>query len=105
MSEIQEVPAVPPFDAQGDERAGLLAAGVVLIVLGWILGVGLNVALHLAAPAGGHWVGGVYFGNSFGAYAWAVLGLGLFTGAFGSALLGVGRRTARGPLVLPGYEY
>ncbi len=105
VSDLQEVPAVPPFDPQGDERAGYFAAGGVLIALGWGLGVAGNVLLHLTAPSGGAWTWGVYFGPQFGPYAWAVLGVGLITGALGVVLLGLGRDTPKGRLVLPGYEY
>lgn len=105
MADLQEEPAVPPFDPGGDERAGYLASGVILVLLGWGLGVLLNVVLHLTAPAAGSWTAGVYFGRAFGDYAWAVLGLGLVTGALGVAILGVGRASPRGRLVLPGFEY
>jgi hypothetical protein len=105
VTDLQEEPAVPPFDGKGDERAGYFASGAILIGLGWGLGVVVNVVLHLTAPVGGVWVAGVYFARSFGDYAWAVLGFGLVTGVLGVAILGVGRTASRGPLVLPGYEY
>ncbi len=105
MTNLQEEPAVPPFDPQGDERAGYFAAGGLLVVLGWGLGVLTNVIAHLSAPAGGTRWWGVYIGPELGAYAWGVLGLGLFAGAFGVVLIGIGRGSPRGPMVLPGYDY
>ncbi len=105
MTDLQEEPAVPPFEPEGDERAGYLAAGSVLIFLGWGLAVVVNAVLHLTAPSGGWKFLGVYFGPTFGSYAWAALGFGLFTGAFGLAVLLIGRTAPKGRLVLPGYDY
>lgn len=105
MTDLQETPAVPPFDPKGDERAGLLAAGTILVVVGWGFAVVLNLVMHYLAPSGGHWVAGVYLGPTLGAYAWALFGFGLVTGALGVAVLGVGRASPKGPLVLPGADY
>ena len=105
VADLQEEPAVPPFDPQGDERAGYLSAGTLLIVLGWGFAVVVNLVLHALAPSGGHWIMGVFLGRSFGDYAWAVLGLGLVTGALGATLIGIGRSSPKGRLVLPGYDY
>jgi hypothetical protein len=102
--DVSETPAVPPFDPKGDVRIGYYLAGAILIAVGWGLGVVLNVALHLMAPAGGHRLEHVYFGPSLGPYAWATLGLGLFTGGFGVVLLALGRSSPAGPFVLPGVE-
>lgn len=96
---------MPPFDPQGDERVGYFAAGGLLILLGWGLGVVANILLHLFAPAGGHRVLGIFFLTTFGPYAWGVFALGLFAGAFGVVLLVLGRNSPRGPVVLPGYDY
>lgn len=105
MADLQEEPAVPPFDPQGDVRAGYFSAGALLLVLGWGFGVLANLWVHVASPeSGSRWLG-VYVGPSLGPYAGAVLGLGLFTGAFGLVLLGLGRRSPRGAVVLPGYDY
>jgi hypothetical protein len=103
--DLQETPATPPFDSQGDERAGYLLAGGTLIGLGWVLGVALNLILHWEARTGPFQVWSVHFGPTLGAYAWAVFGLGVATGAVGVALLAVARATPRGPLVLPGADY
>lgn len=105
MVDIQESPAVPPFDPKGDVRLGYFAAGGTLIAFGWGLGVVLNVLLHYFAPGGGHWLFHAYFGTTMGPYAWAVLGLGLAAGVFGVALVALGRRSPKGPFVLPGYAY
>lgn len=105
MVDLQEDPAVPPFDPKGDVRFGYYLAGGILVTLGWGLGVFANLVLHLTAPAGGYRLLHVEIGGSLGPYAWAVLGLGLFTGAFGGVLLALGRSAPRGPIVLPGYDY
>lgn len=104
MVDLQETPAVPPFEGGGDERYGWYAAGSLLVGLGWGFGVVLNVLLHRLAPAGGHRLEGIYFGPSFGPYAWATLGLGLATGAIGVALIGLARGAPRGKFVLPGVD-
>jgi hypothetical protein len=103
--DLQETPAVPPFDPKGDVRLGYYAAGGLLVALGWGVGIVANVLLHRLAPAGGYRWMGAYFGAALGPYAWAVLGLGLFTGAFGVFLLALGREAPRGPFVLPGFDY
>lgn len=105
MLDAEEAPAVPPFDAKGDIRLGYYAAGGVLIALGWGLGVVANVALHWLAPAGGFHLFHLEIGRALGPYAWATLGLGLFTGAFGVLLLGLAGSSPGGPAVLPGYDY
>lgn len=105
MVDLEESPAVPPFDAPGDVRLGYLVAGGLLVAVGWGLGVIVNVLLHVLAPSGGHRLWHLYFGPSLGPYAWATVGLGLFAGALGVVLLGLGRRSPPGPFVLPGAEY
>jgi hypothetical protein len=105
VDDPHEAPAVPPFDPQGDVRLGYYVAGGLLIGLGWGLGVVLNVALHLWAPAGGFHLLRFYFGPSLGPYAWATVGLGLFSGTFGVVLLRLARESPKGPFALPGAEY
>jgi hypothetical protein len=105
VSDLQETPATPPEPSGGDERIGYFIAGATMIVLGWGFGVVLNVLLHWAARNAPSTAFGVHFSGSFGEYAWAAFGLGLVTGAMGAVLLGVGRATPKGPLVLPGVDY
>jgi len=103
--DIQETPAVPPFDPEGDTRLGYFVAGGVLIVLGWGVAVLLNLLLHLLAGSGGMTVAGHEFTSTLGPYAWASFAFGLFTGALGVVLLLLGRSSPKGRLVLPGYDY
>jgi hypothetical protein len=103
--DLHEMPAVPPFDPKGDVRLGYYAAGGTLVALGWGIAVVLNVILHRIAPAGGFQWMGAHVGTDLGPYAWAVLGLGLFTGALGVVLLALARGAPRGPFVLPGSDY
>lgn len=105
MVDLHETPAVPPFDPEGDLRLGYYAAGATLIALGWGVAVVVNVLLHRLAPAGGFRLLHAYFGPTLGPYAWAVAGLGLFSGALGVVLLALGRASPKGPFVLPGYDY
>lgn len=105
MVDLAESPAVAPMDTGGDERAGMFAAGAILVALGLGLGVLVNVVAHwMAAPSGTPW-GPVRVFPSFGPYAWAALGLGLFTGAIGIGVLLMARASAKGRLVLPGQAY
>jgi hypothetical protein len=103
--DLQETPAVPPMDPGGDERAGYLVAGALLIVLGWGFAVVANLLLHYLAGSGSLSVAGHTFTSTLGSYAWATVGFGLFTGAFGVVLLALGRAAPEGPVVLPGYDY
>ncbi|MGA8542578.1 MAG: hypothetical protein WB947_03430 [Thermoplasmata archaeon] len=105
MVDLQETPAVPPMDTGGDERSGYFLAGGMMIFLGWGLGVLLNLALHILAPAGGFHIAGIWFGHTVGTYAWAAAAFGLMTGGIGVGLLFVGQATPKGRLVLPGTDY
>ncbi len=105
MVDVHETPAVPPFDPKGDERAGYFVAGGLLVVLGWGFGVLANVVLHYLAGSGGMSIRVARITSTLGPFAWATFAFGLFTGAFGVVLLLIGRESARGPTVLPGYDY
>lgn len=105
MVDLQETPAVPPFDSGGDERAGWWVAGGLLLIVGWGGGVLANVLLHLLAPSGGLALGSVRITDHLGSFAWLTLGIGVFTGAIGAGLLWLAYRSAPGPLRLPGYPY
>jgi len=103
--DLEERPATPPFDSKGDARIGYLVAGGTLLFLGWVLGVLVNLLLHWEARMGPFQVGGVHFGPTMGAYAWAVFALGLAAGVLGVAFLVIARTTPRGAFVLPGADY
>jgi len=103
--DIHETPAVPPMDPGGDERLGYYLAGGLLIVLGWGLGVAVNLGLHWLAGSQGITLGWVRIGSALGPYAWAVFAFGIFTGAIGAVLLVLARSSPKAPLVLPGYNY
>ncbi len=105
MVDVHETPAVPPMDPGGDERLGYYLGGGLLLFLGWGLGVAANLLLHAAAGAAGMTVGGVRLTSTLGSYAWAILAFGVFTGAVGVVLVALATRSARGPIVLPGYDY
>ena len=105
MVDLQETPATPPQDFGADQRIGWQAAGATLIVLGWGFGVIVNLVLHAIAPSSGLELLGIRIFPGVGYYAWAFVGLGLFAGAFGTVLIGLGRSEPRGPFVLPGYDY
>jgi hypothetical protein len=105
VTDLQNAPAVAPEDEGGNERAGLRVAGALAILVGWGLGVFLNVLLHLSAHSGGRVVGWVRIYPAFGPYAWAVLLLGAFTGVFGAAMIWVSQFAKPGPLHLPGTSY
>lgn len=105
MVDVSESPAVPATDYGGDERWGLMAAGGVLIVLGWGLAVLVNLLLHATAPTGGRSVGGVVVFGHLGPFAWATLLIGLATGALGVAIALVARSSPKGPIVWPGFAY
>jgi len=103
--DLEETPAVPPFDGKGDERAGLFIAGGVLILFGWGVALGANALFHALAPAAGFHLYDLQVGSRWGAEGLAVALLGAFTGAMGVVLLQLGRESPRGPIVLPGGEF
>jgi hypothetical protein len=105
MVDLQETPATPPMDPGGDERAGYQIAGSLLIALGWGVGVVVNVVLHRLAGTEGLALGPLRVTSSFGPFAWAILGFGLFAGAIGFLTLWVARSERKAPLVLPGFPY
>ena len=105
MSDLNETPAVPETPTGGDERAGLYAAGGILVAVGWGVAVVLNAILHASAPAGGLHLGAVGIYASWGAYAQATAIIGLLTGAIGAGILYTAHTAPAGPLVLPGYNY
>jgi hypothetical protein len=105
MDDLQETPATPPESYGADTRAGYIAGGMLLLILGWGAGIILNVLVHSLAPSGGQSFGPFWIYPTLGPYAWGVAVLGFFTGALGSAMLAIGWSTPDGPLVLPGYAY
>ncbi len=106
MVDLQETAATPPEEYGGDERLGWEIAGGVLIFFGWGVAVVVNLLVHALAPAGGErWAWGVWIGPQMGGFAWITFGIGLFAGTMGAVFLYLARSSARGPFVLPGYDY
>jgi hypothetical protein len=105
MTDLQETPATPPEDYGGDERAGYLAAGLLLLIVGWGASILLNIVVHAMAPTGGQAFGPFWIYPTWGVYAWGVAVVGFFAGALGAAMLSLGWSMPYQPLVLPGYSY
>jgi len=105
VTDLQNTPAVEPEEEGGNERAGLRFAGALAVLVGWGLGVFVNVLLHVSARSDGRVVGWVRIYPGLGPYAWGVLLLGLFTGIFGVAMIWVSQFAKPGELHLPGTSY
>ncbi|MFZ0830992.1 MAG: hypothetical protein WCB18_05885 [Thermoplasmata archaeon] len=105
MTDLSERPAVPPEDRGGDERIGYRAGGILLIVVGWGLGVVVNVVLHRMAPSTGEIVGPWHIYPALGVYALGLVGLGAIAGIVGVFMLWLALRSPPGKLVLPGASY
>jgi hypothetical protein len=105
VSDETEQPAVPPEDVGGDERAGYILGGALLLALGFGVGVVGNVLAHQYAGPGGSKILLWSVSTTMGPYAWTVVALGLVAGVLGIALLAIGRSAPKGPLQLPGFAY
>jgi len=105
MTDLSELPAVPPEERGGDERIGYRAGGVLLLVVGWGFGVFLNLLLHWMAPSSGQAVGPWRIYPSLGVYALGAVGLGLVAGVVGIVMLWIAQRSTSGKFVLPGFPY
>lgn len=105
MTDLSELPAVPPEDRGGDERIGYRAGGIFLILVGWGLGVIVNIVLHRMAPAAGEVLGPWRIYPTLGVYALGVVGLGVVAGVVGVFMLWLAQKSPPGRLVLPGYSY
>jgi hypothetical protein len=105
MTDLSELPAVPPEERGGDERIGYRAGGILLLVVGWGLGVIANVVVHWLAPSGGEVLGPWRVYPTLGVYALGVVGLGAVAGVVGIFMLWLAQRAPRGKFVLPGYSY
>ncbi len=105
MVDLTESPAVNPEPVGGDERLGLRIAGGLLLLVGFGFGVIANLYVHSTAPATGTPIGPWTVSTTFGDYAWAVLGFGLFATAIGIGLLWVAQGRPKGPIVLPGASF
>lgn len=105
VTDLDELPAVPPEDRGGDERIGYLAGGIFLIVVGWGLGVLANIVVHRMAPAAGETIGPWHIFPMLGVYALGLVGLGAVGGVVGVFMLWLAHRAPRGKFVLPGYSY
>ncbi|MCI4347823.1 MAG: hypothetical protein L3J97_04295, partial [Thermoplasmata archaeon] len=87
------------------ERIGYRIGGVLLLVVGWGLGVVLNITLHRLAPAAGQAIGPWRIYPALGSYAWSVVALGLVAGVVGVVMLWLAQRAPPGKFALPGYSY
>lgn len=105
MTDPSELPAVPPEDRGGDERIGYRAGGALLVVLGWGIGIVVNVLLHRLAPAGGEAIGPWRIYPALGPYALGLVGLGALAGVVGVFMIWLAQRSPRGKFVLPGTSY
>lgn len=105
MTDINELPAVPPEERGGDERIGYRIGGTLLIVVGWGIGVIANIVLHRLAPVTGEAIGPWRIYPTLGVYSLGVIGLGALAGIVGVFMLWLAQRSPRGKFVLPGYSY
>ena len=105
MTDLSELPAVPPEERGGDERIGYRAGGILLLVVGWGVGVILNLVLHWMAPSTGQALGPWRIYHALGVYALGAVGIGLVAGVVGIVMLWLAQRAPRGKFVLPGYPY
>ncbi len=88
----------------GNQRAGFLAGGTLLLVVGMGGGLVLNLILHGAAPSGGINLGlfRVYPGWSL--YDTIVATLGIIASLIGIGMIWFGFDMPAGPLRLPDTE-
>jgi hypothetical protein len=105
VTDLSDLPAVPPEDRGGDERIGYRAGGILLLVVGWGFGVVVNILLHRMAPASGEWVGPWRIYPTLGVYALGLVGLGAVAGVVGLFMIWLGQRSPKGKFVLPEYPY
>lgn len=86
----------------GNRRAGWYAGGVILLMLGFGVGVIANLLLHAAAPVGQcvQFLPGFWVCNSWGWYATVVLVLGLFATLVGVGMVALAVQMPRAPLRL-----
>jgi hypothetical protein len=105
LTDLSEMPAVPPEDRGGDERLGYWAGGTFLILIGWGLGVIANIVVHRMAPSTGEVIGPWRIYPTLGVYALGLVGLGAVAGVVGVFMLWLASRSPRGKFVLPGYTY
>jgi fructose-specific phosphotransferase system IIC component len=105
LTDLSDLPAVPPENRGGDERIGFRAGGIFLIVIGWGLGVIANILLHRMAPSTGEIIGPLRIYPTLGVYALGLVGLGAVAGVVGVFMIWLGQHSPRGKFVLPGYSY
>jgi hypothetical protein len=105
VDDLDERPAVADRDTGADERYGYLAAGGLLVFVGWGILIAANLLLHRLAPSGGIALGPWRVFPAFGPFAWAAAALGAASGLFGLVLVQYGRHSPAGRFVLPGQPY
>ena len=89
---------------EGNQRAGFIVAGLLLVLLGWGVGVVANYVLHAVAPSGGIPLGLVTVYPGWSWYATFVLILGVFATLLGLGMFYLAMQKPRAPVHLPDVE-
>jgi hypothetical protein len=86
----------------GNRRAGFLAGGALLLLLGFGGCMIVNLLLHLSAPLGGCLAlpGGFHVCSGWGWYATTLFALGVLATLVGAGMVWLGLRMPAGPLRL-----
>lgn len=88
----------------GNRRAGYFIAASFLLILGFGVGVALNILVHITAPSQGVRVFFVTVYPYFGWYAVLVLALGVVSAFIGLGMIWLGLNERFGRLSLPDTE-
>ncbi len=88
----------------GNRRAGYLVGASFLVILGFGVGVMLNIVAHLTAPAAGSTIFFVTVYPTWGWYATLSMAIGTVATFLGLGMLWLGLDTPYGPPSLPDTE-